>query len=153
LVSAGLNQSFPKAEMELTNRRRETMNRLRLLAIATMLTLALPMAALRAAQQPSTSGDAQAAAMPSVEQHLKVLAEKLDLTSDQQDKTKPILQEMQDATQKYMQDESMSRDERRDYAKASRYKADRKLRLILTDEQKKKLDQIEEEWHSVSHGD
>jgi Spy/CpxP family protein refolding chaperone len=125
------------------------MNRLRLLAIATLLTLALPLAA----QQASTSGDTQAAsAMPSVEQHLKVLAEKLDLTSDQQDKAKPILQEMQDATQKYMQDESMSRDERRDYAKASRYKADRKLRLTLTDEQKKKLDQIEEEWHSGSQG-
>ena len=125
------------------------MNRVRLFAIATLLALALPLAA----QQGSTSGDAQAAGgMPTVEQHLKVLADKLDLTSDQQDKAKPILQEMQDATQKYMQDESMSRDERRDYVKASRYKADRKLRQILTDEQKKKLDQIEEEWHSGSHG-
>jgi Spy/CpxP family protein refolding chaperone len=126
------------------------MNRVRLLAIATLVTLALPLAA----RQASNSGDAQSAgAMPSVEQHLKVLGEKLELTSDQQDKAKPILQEMQDATQKYMQDESMSRDERRDYAKASRYKADRKLRQILTDEQKKKLDQIEEEWHSGSHRD
>jgi Spy/CpxP family protein refolding chaperone len=125
------------------------MNRVRVLAIATLLALALPLAA----QQASTSAEAQAAGgMPTVEQHLKVLAEKLDLTGDQQDKAKPILQEMQDATQKYMQDESMSRDERRDYAKASRYKADRKLRQILTDEQKKKLDQIEEEWHSGSHG-
>lgn len=125
------------------------MNRVRILAIATLLALALPLAA----QPASTSGEAQAAgSMPSVENHVKVLAEKLDLTSDQQDKAKPILQEMQDATQKYMQDESMSPDERRDYAKTGRYKADRKLRQILTDEQKKKLDQIEEEMHSGSHG-
>lgn len=123
--------------------------RVRLLAIATLLTLALPLAA----QQTATGSDAQtASAMPSVEQHLKVLAEKLDLTGDQQEKAKPIIQEMQESMQKYMQDESMSPDERRDYAKASRYKADRKLRLILTDEQKKKLDQIEEEMHAGSHG-
>jgi Spy/CpxP family protein refolding chaperone len=125
------------------------MNRVRLLVITALLTLTLTLAA----QQASTSGDGQAtSAMPSAEKHVKVLAEKLDLTSDQQDKATPIIQEMQDSMQKYMQDESMSPDERRDYAKASRYKADRKLRQILTDEQKKKLDQMEDEMHSGPHG-
>jgi Spy/CpxP family protein refolding chaperone len=91
--------------------------------------------------------------VPTVDQHLKLLSEKLDLTADQQTKALPILQEMQDSTQKFMQDENMSLDERRDNAKTARYKADRKLRVILTDEQKKKLDQLEEEWHSGMHGE
>jgi len=91
--------------------------------------------------------------VPTVEGHLKVLTEKLSLTDAQQAKVKPILQEMQDATQKFMQDESMSPQERQDNVKAIRYKADRKLREILDDAQKKKLDQLEEEPHSGLHGD
>jgi Spy/CpxP family protein refolding chaperone len=83
--------------------------------------------------------------MPPVEQHLKLLAEKLDLTSDQQAKTRPILKEMNDATRKIAQDENMSRAERMDKVRASRMKADKQLREFLTDDQKKKLDQLEQE--------
>lgn len=38
-------------------------------------------------------------AMPSADQHLKMLSEKLDLTADQQAKARPILQEMTDGAQ------------------------------------------------------
>ncbi|MGA8431529.1 MAG: hypothetical protein WB729_17020 [Candidatus Sulfotelmatobacter sp.] len=127
------------------------MNRVRSLAIAlaTTFMLALPLVAQQAT--PTTNTHDAAGGMPSVEQHVKVLAEKLDLTSDQQAKATPILQEMQDATEKSMQDESMSPAERRDHVKASRYKADKKLRAFLTDEQKKKLDQLEDDPHSGMH--
>jgi Spy/CpxP family protein refolding chaperone len=126
------------------------MNRTRLLALAAMLMFALT----TVAQQADTNSDAHAAhdSAPNVEKHTKLLTEKLDLTSDQQTKIKPILQEMQDATQKSMQDESMSRDERMDNVKASRYKADKKIREMLTDDQKKKLDQLEQEPHPELHG-
>jgi hypothetical protein len=120
------------------------MNRI-LLAVGTMLLFALAVVA----QQPAAKPDSGA---PTVEGHLKVLTEKLDLSGDQQAKTKPILQEMQYATQKLMQDESMSRDERMDKVKACRYKADREVRKILNDDQKKKLDQLEEEPYPEPHG-
>ena len=87
-----------------------------------------------------------------VEKHMTLLTEKLDLSSDQQAKVKPILQEMHDATEKFVQDESMSREERMDNVKACRYKADKKIRKILSDDQKKKLDQLEEEPHPALHG-
>ena len=135
------------------------MNRIRLLAIFTMTMLALSSVAQQAATQtdrpaPDRSAKDEHAqgSATAVEGHLKILSEKLDLTSDQQDKAKPILQEMQDSTHKLMHDESMSPDERMDNVKACRYKADRELRKILNDDQRKKLDQVEQEQHSELHG-
>jgi Spy/CpxP family protein refolding chaperone len=107
------------------------------------------------AQETATSSDAHAArdgGVPTVEKHLKLLTEKLDLTGDQQAKIKPILQELHDTTQKLMQDESMSREERLGKVRASREKADKKIREVLSDDQKKKLDQLEQEPHPGLHG-
>jgi Spy/CpxP family protein refolding chaperone len=125
------------------------MNRIRLLAIGAMLMFAFA----TAAQQSTPGGDAHGGSggAPTVEKHLKVLSEKLDLTVEQQTKTKPVLQEMQDATQKLIQDESMSREERLGKVRACREKADKKLREILNDDQKKKLDQLEQEPHPEMH--
>lgn len=125
------------------------MNRIRLLAIG-----AVAMFALTVVAQQTTSSNAQGGSggVPAVQNYLKLLTEKLDLNADQQAKVKPILQEMHDATQKFVQDESMSRDERMDNVRACRYKADREIRKILNDEQKKKLDQLEQEPHPELHG-
>lgn len=129
------------------------MNRTRLLVVGMMLTFGFT----TVAQQTTTtaakdvSGDAHNG-RPSVERHVQLLSEKLDLNSDQQAKVKPVLQEMDDATQKFAQDESMSRDERMDNVKAARYKADKKIRQILSDDQKKKLDQLEQEMPPELHG-
>ena len=126
------------------------MNRVRLLAIGTMLMLALT----SVAQQATSSSDAQVenGSGSEVDKHMTLLTEKLGLSSDQQAKVKPILQKMHDSTEKYMADESISRGERMDNAKACRYKADREVRKILADEQKRKLDQLEEEMHPEMHG-
>lgn len=133
------------------------MNRIRLLAVGTMLMFALTTIAQQTTARPGgsakgVSGDARGGGVPTVETHLKLLTEKLDLTNEQQAKIKPILQELHDATQKLMQDESMSREERMDKVRASREKADKKIREILNDDQKKKLDQLEQEPHSGLHG-
>jgi Spy/CpxP family protein refolding chaperone len=130
------------------------MNRFRLLAIGTTLTLALTAVAQQAATRSGApaKGNAHGGGVPTVEGHLKLLTEKLALTGDQQTKIKPILQELHDATLKAVQDESMSREERMDKVRASREKADKKIREILNDEQKKKLDQLEHEPHSGLHG-
>jgi len=126
------------------------MNRIRLLALGTILTLALTTVAQQATT--ASNGHGGSDAVSAVEAHLKLLTEKLDLTSDQQAKAKPILQEMQSSTGKFMQDESMSRDERMDNVRAVRYKADREMRKMLSDEQKQKLDQLDQEMHPGLHG-
>jgi Spy/CpxP family protein refolding chaperone len=87
-----------------------------------------------------------------VEQHLKLLTEKLDLTRDQQAKVKPILQELNDAAEKVMKDESTTPDERMEKMRPLHERADKQIRKILSDEQQKKLDQFESEAHPEMHG-
>ena len=140
------------------------MNRVRLLAIGTLLMFALAMLAQQTTTKPGgsangASGDASAQggthgrSVPSAEGQLKVLTEKLDLTGDQQAKVKPILQELHDDTQKLMRDQSLSREELLDKVRPLRMKADKKIREILSDDQKKKLDQYEQGAHPEMHGD
>ncbi len=126
------------------------MNRIRVFAIGTILMLTLTTVAQQATASSGAQGESGGAS--DVEKHMTLLTEKLDLNSDQQAKVKPILQKMHDATEKALQDESMSRGERMDNVRACRYKADREVRKILSDGQKKKLDQLEEEMHPGLHG-
>ena len=118
------------------------MNRIRLLAIGAMLIFGLA----AVAQQTATPDG-----VPAVDAHLKVLAEKLDLTSDQQAKIKPMLQEMHDASARVAQDASQSPEERQANLKPVRVKADKEIRTVLNDDQKKKLDQLEQESHMNLH--
>jgi hypothetical protein len=90
--------------------------------------------------------------LPPVEQQLKVLTAKLELTGDQQDKIKPILQDLHDATLKLMQDASLSQEERLARITPVRYQARDRMREILNDDQKKKLDDYLQGPHSEMHG-
>jgi Spy/CpxP family protein refolding chaperone len=131
------------------------MNRIRLLAIGSMLMFALTTVAQATTSADGPTKGASAgphAGVPTAEVQLKFLAAKLDLTGDQQEKIKPALQELHDATVKLVQDENMSREERLSKVRDSRYVADKKIRAILNDEQKQKLDQVEQEPHPELHG-
>ena len=118
------------------------MKSIRLVAIASTLMIALT----AIAQQASEPG-------PTVEAHLKVLSEKLGLTEAQQAKARPIIQEMSDAERKIRQDDSLSHKERLDKVRPLREKADKRLRKILNEDQKVKLDQLEHQPHPELHGD
>jgi Spy/CpxP family protein refolding chaperone len=132
------------------------MNRYHLLAIATVLMFALS----SVAQQNTTNNADQAkgasavedVGLPSVETQLKVLKEKLILTEHQQDKIKPILEELHDATEKLGQDKNLSHEARLARVRTQRYKADERIRAILNDDQKKKLDAYEHGPHAEMHG-
>lgn len=132
------------------------MNRCRLITLGTALLFALASHAQQATTPERTpakgvsSGDG---GLPTVETQLKVLIEKLSLTSEQQTKVKPILQELHDATEKLMQDKNLSQEERLTKVRPERYKADERIRAILSDGQKKKLDQYELGPHREMHGD
>lgn len=133
------------------------MNRSQLLVIGTILIFALT----TVAQQPPTGAGSPAkgasggghAGLPSVEEQLKVLTEKLDLTAAQQAKIKPIMQELHDFTEKLMQDKNMSQEERLRNVRPRRYAADKSIRQVLNEDQKKKLDQYLQGPHPEMHGD
>ncbi|MBZ5595007.1 MAG: hypothetical protein LAP39_22420 [Acidobacteriia bacterium] len=130
------------------------MNRIRSLAIGTLLIFALAVLAQQTATTPGTSsrGGAEGGGMPTVEEHLKVLTEKLDLTATQRAKVRPILQKLDDATEKLMQDERLSREERLAKVRPQRKQADKKIRALLNDDQTKKLDQYLAAPHDEMHG-
>ena len=73
------------------------MNRIHSSAIETLVIFALAVLA----QQTATSG-VEGGGMPTVEEQLKVLTEKLDLTATQRARVRPILQKLDDATEKLM---------------------------------------------------
>src|SRR5271170_5994796 len=129
------------------------MNRFRVLSIGTILIVALAAPAQQTAPGPDgTDQHSAQSGVPAVEQHMKLLTEKLDLTADQQASIKPILQEMHDGTLKLTQDQSLTREERLEKVRPLRVKADKQIREVLNDDQKKKLDQLEQEAHPELHG-
>jgi hypothetical protein len=135
------------------------MNRFRYLAIGTLLIAALKAPAQQAAPAgPGGTGQdehAQHSAqsyVPSVELQMKALTEKLALSGDQQARFRPILQELHDATQKLVDDKSLSPEERLAKVRPYRYKARRQMLEVLNDDQKKKLDQYLQGAHPEMHG-
>ena len=129
------------------------MNRLRLLAIGSMLLIAPAMLAQQTAQTGGLAkGTAQGVSPPDVGDQLKVLTQKLDLSVDQQPKVKTILQELHDASLRLMQDGNISQDELLSKVRPLRMNADKKIREILTNDQKKKLDLYLQGPHSEMHG-
>lgn len=123
------------------------MNRRRAMTIAAAAVLfALP------AFQPSFAQQAKAPAaaphsMPSVDEHLQMLAQKLELSDDQQARARPIITEMQDEMQKVMDNKSLTHEEATAKTHEAFMKADKKFRDFLTDEQKTKLDEMEQQMH------
>lgn len=119
------------------------MNRVRSLAIASLLAGALT----AIAQQPTTPSG-----VPTAESQLALFSTRLDLTADQQAKIKPILQQLQTATENLVQDQNLSHEQLMDNMRPLRMNADKKIREVLTDDQKQKLDQLEREPHPELHG-
>ncbi len=116
------------------------------------------LAALGLAQEPSSSSDQGKAAVgqthkgaPNAEEHLRLLTEKLNLTSDQQVKVRPILQEWSDSSAKVKQDQKLTEQERTARLHSEMMKADKRVREVLTDEQKKTLDELEQQHFGPHH--
>jgi len=125
------------------------MNR-RLFAMGTLLLFAVPAFPQQSATEAATVTDGDG--VPTVEAQMKLFSSRLDLTQDEQPQVQAILQDLHDTTAKAVHDESMSQQERTETIHAARLRADKRIRDVITDEQKKKLDQIEQEPHPELHG-
>lgn len=126
------------------------MNRIRLLAIAMLLCIGLASAAQQNSGNAAPHQPAQGTAASNTEEHLKMLSENLSLTADQQQKLRPIIQDMLDERQRLMHDESLSVEQREAKQRALHEKADREARKFLNVEQQKKLDELEAQHHANS---
>jgi hypothetical protein len=120
--------------------------------LVAMMSISMLAVGAFAQQSAVTPGSGVQDSLPSVEEQLKVLNEKLDLTAGQLEKIKPILQHLHDATENVIQDHTLSHEERLAKVRPQRLMADKKMREILSDEQKKKLDQYEKGPHPEMHG-
>ncbi|HEY7405462.1 MAG TPA: hypothetical protein VIB39_18185 [Candidatus Angelobacter sp.] len=83
--------------------------------------------------------------MPSVEDQVKTLADRLSLSDDQQTKVKAILEDTRSQMMKLMQDDSMSREDKMAKGRSLREAANGKIRDLLNDDQKKKFDELQKE--------
>jgi protein CpxP len=73
-------------------------------------------------------------------QRVKMLSEKLNLTNDQQSKVKDIFTSQQKQMQSLMQDQSMSREDKRSKFEQMRSDTDSQIRAVLTGDQQQKFD-------------
>jgi Spy/CpxP family protein refolding chaperone len=122
-------------------KKEKKMSRIRGLMMGMLLLFALAVLG----QQPSNGPEIHH--MPSVEDHVKLLSEKLNLTANQQVKVTPVIREMQDTMEKTNQDASLSQDERHSRMRDAHMKADKQMRTFLTEPQKTKLTEMEQEAH------
>ena len=129
------------------------MNRIRLLSVSTILLVVLGAAAQQTAGVPANVDKDKPAGhgnMSNPEEHLRMLSEKLNLTAEQQEKARPIIQNMLDARQRLMRDETLSDTQRGEKERALHEKATRELRQFLNEKQKKQLDELEAQHRAES---
>lgn len=101
-------------------------------------------------QPPVGGGDqpqGQRRGMPSVDDQLKMMTDKLGLTTDQQAKIKPILEDQRTQAQAVMKDDSLSQDDKRTKMRSLRESTNSKVSDLLTDDQKKKYTEWQQEMH------
>jgi Spy/CpxP family protein refolding chaperone len=89
--------------------------------------------------------------MGNVDDHVKELSAKLNLTADQQTKVKAILEEHHQQMQAMMKDDSMSKEDKHARMMSMHDSVHAKVREILTDEQKTKFDAMVKDMHGHEH--
>jgi Spy/CpxP family protein refolding chaperone len=86
--------------------------------------------------------------MPSVDDQIKHLTQKLSLTDDQQTKLKPILEDQRKQMEQIHNDSSLSREDRFSKMQQVRASSDTQIKAVLNDDQQKKFDKMREEQRS-----
>jgi protein CpxP len=86
--------------------------------------------------------------MPSVDDQIKHLTKKLNLSDDQQAKLKPILEDQRKQMEAIHNDSSLSREDRFTKMQALRQSSDTQIKSVLNEDQQKSFDKMREEQHS-----
>ncbi|HEY1272063.1 MAG TPA: hypothetical protein VGF08_08765 [Terriglobales bacterium] len=80
--------------------------------------------------------------MPSVDDQLKQLTNKLQLTEDQQSKIRPILADQRKQASDILHDSSLPRQDRRSKIMDLRESTDKQVKSVLNEDQQKKFDEM-----------
>ncbi|MFZ0477999.1 MAG: hypothetical protein WAL71_02530 [Terriglobales bacterium] len=124
-----------------------------------MLTLFVPMSLLAQGGGPGGPGEGQqhgGRAMPSVDEQLDHLSQKLNLTDAQKPQIKAILQDQHDQMKRVMDSSSGPSEENRSKMRDIHEAAASKIRAVLTEEQKAKFDKMQDQHRKhmdEGHGD
>lgn len=109
------------------------------LACAVGLLVGLATLALAAQQPPQEGQGRPRGGRPmSVEERLKRMSERLNLTDEQKEKIRPILQSEADQMKAMREDKSLSPEQRRDKRRQINQATNKQIREILTPEQRAK---------------
>ncbi len=93
----------------------------------------------------SPSGQENRGGPMSVDDRVKMLADRLGLNDDQQAKVKSILTDTQKQIQSIRDDSSLSQEDRREKMRSLRESTNSKIREVLNDDQKKKFDEMQQQ--------
>jgi Spy/CpxP family protein refolding chaperone len=85
--------------------------------------------------------------MPSVDDQIKHLTKKLNLSADQQTKLKPILEDQRKQMDAIHNDASLSREDRFSKMQTLRQSSDTEIKGVLNEDQQKSFDKMREEQH------
>jgi Spy/CpxP family protein refolding chaperone len=123
------------------------MKAIRTLALATLSLLGTAALAQQNPPPPAGGDQPQGARRGgmSVDDQLKMMTDKLNLTADQQTKIKPFLEDARTQSQAVMKDDSLSRDDKRAKMRGIRENTNSKIKDVLTDPQKKQFDAMQQE--------
>jgi periplasmic protein CpxP/Spy len=91
--------------------------------------------------------------MGNVDEHVKELSTKLDLTADQQAKVKAILQENHQQMQAMMKDQSLSKEDKHAKMQSMHDSVHAKVREVLNEDQKKKFDAMVHDMEGQMHSE
>ena len=85
---------------------------------------------------------------PSVDEQVKRLADRLNLSDDQQSKIKPILEDQRQQMTSLREDTSLSREDRMSKMRSIRESTTSKISAILNDDQKRQYEAMQQEMRS-----
>jgi periplasmic protein CpxP/Spy len=83
--------------------------------------------------------------MPTVDDQIKHLTKKLNLSDDQQAKLKPILEDQRKQMEQIRNDSSLSREDRFSKMQELRQNSDTQVKSVLNDDQQKSFDNMRQE--------
>lgn len=116
----------------------------RLFCLATTLLMPLTLPA----QNPDPATSPQQKRGIDVDGHLNRLAEALSLSAEQQQKVRPILNNFLEKRQELLANRHLSDSERTSRIQALHEKADKQVRALLSEDQRTKLTQLEQQSHT-----
>jgi periplasmic protein CpxP/Spy len=129
------------------------MKTLKTIILSTAMLLALGAVAWQSPSGQDNPGKQGRMHRMNVDDRVKMLTEKLNLSEDQQAKAKSILTDSHQQMQAVRNDSSLSQDDRRSKMRSLHEATNSKLRDILNDDQKKTFDDMQQQMREHSnHG-